>query len=53
MKLTKRTIPQARDYQCNNCKSICCHKDMYDDNICGDCYDKENEKSETAQEMLG
>ena len=52
MKLTKRTIPQARNFQCDNCKSICCHKNMYDENVCGDCYDKENEKSE-AQEITG
>jgi hypothetical protein len=38
MKLNKRTIPQARDYQCDKCKSIKCHKDMYDDNYCYDCY---------------
>lgn len=40
MKLTKRTIPQARDYQCDKCKAILSHKNMYDDKICYDCYDK-------------
>ena len=44
MKLTKRTTPQARDYQCNKCKSICCHRDMYNDSICYDCYDKDSEQ---------
>jgi hypothetical protein len=44
MKLTKHTIPQVRDYQCDKCKSILCHKDMYDDKICYDCYDKEEVK---------
>ena len=42
MKLTNRTTPQARNYQCDKCKFIKCHRDMYDDNICYDCYDKEN-----------
>jgi len=32
MKLTERTSPQARNYQCDKCKSIKCHKDMYDEN---------------------
>ena len=41
MKLTNRTNPQARNYQCNLCKSILTHKQMYDDNICEDCFDKE------------
>jgi len=40
MKLTKRTTPQARDFMCDNCKSILSHKDMYDDNICYECRDK-------------
>lgn len=30
MKLTEKTTPQARNYQCNKCKSIKCHKDMID-----------------------
>ena len=42
MKLTIRTTPQARNYQCDKCKSICCHKDMYDDKICYNCWDNEN-----------
>ena len=46
MKLTKKTIPQARDYQCDKCKSIKCHKDMYDDKICYDCHDENNEDKE-------
>ena len=52
MKLTMRTIPQARNYQCDKCKSICCHKDMYDDNICYDCWDKDelSSKQEEADE---
>ena len=43
MKLTNKTNPQARNYQCNKCKAIKCHKNMYDDNICEDCYVKESE----------
>jgi len=43
MKLTNNTTPQARNHQCDKCKSIKCHKDMYDDKICYDCWDKENE----------
>jgi len=39
MKLTKNTIPQARNYQCNKCKSIKCHKDMANEDICYDCED--------------
>jgi DNA-directed RNA polymerase subunit RPC12/RpoP len=37
MKLTKNTIPQAKNYVCDDCKKICSHKQMYDDNICEDC----------------
>lgn len=44
MKLNKHTIPQARDYQCDKCKGIFCHKDMVDENICYDCQDKINEE---------
>lgn len=40
MKLTNRTTPQALNYQCDVCGAIKCHKDMYDDKICYDCYDK-------------
>lgn len=29
MKLTNNTTPQARNYQCDKCKRIRCHKDMY------------------------
>jgi len=43
MKLTNRTTPQARNYQCDRCKSFLCHRDMYDDNICYECYDKSKE----------
>lgn len=38
MKLTNSTTPQARNYQCGKCKSICCHRDMYDDDLCYDCW---------------
>lgn len=48
MKLTERTTPQARNYQCDKCKSIICHKDMYDDSWCYDCYD---EFKELAKEI--
>jgi hypothetical protein len=41
MKLTKHTIPQARDYQCNKCKDIYCHKDMVNESICWNCIEKE------------
>jgi hypothetical protein len=40
MKLTNRTTPQARNYQCDKCKVITCHKDMSDEKICWDCFDK-------------
>lgn len=50
MKLTMRTIPQARNYQCDKCKSICCHKDMYDDNICYDCWDKEISQQKAVED---
>lgn len=43
MKLTNKTTPQARNYQCDKCKAICCHRDMYNEEICYDCYDKEQE----------
>lgn len=42
MKLTKNTIPQARNYQCDDCKCITSHKRMYDDSICYNCWDKRN-----------
>jgi hypothetical protein len=42
VKLTNRTTPQARNYQCDKCKVIRCHKDMYDDRYCYDCYEKGN-----------
>jgi len=45
MKLTNRTTPQARNYQCDKCKSINTHKQMYDDNICEDCFCEETERS--------
>lgn len=40
MKLTKNTTPQARNYQCDKCKAIKCHQDMYDDSLCYDYYDE-------------
>ena len=40
MKLSNRTTPQAKNYQCDKCKAIKCHKDMYDDKICYECHDK-------------
>lgn len=40
MKLTNNTTPQAKNHQCDKCKSIKCHRDMYDDKICYDCWDK-------------
>jgi len=43
MKLTNKTTPQARNYQCDICKSIKCHKIMYDDNICYCCWDEKQE----------
>lgn len=43
MKLTNRTTPQARNYQCDKCNDINSHKDMYDDKICYDCWDKEED----------
>jgi len=42
MKLTNRTTPQARNYQCDKCKKIRCHKDMYNEKLCYSCWDKEN-----------
>ena len=44
MKLTNKTTPQARNYQCDKCKSICCHKDMYDEKICYACWKRMKEK---------
>ena len=40
MKLTNKTTPQARNYQCDKCKRITNHKEMYDDNLCYDCENK-------------
>lgn len=51
MKLTNKTTPQARNYQCDKCESILCHKDMFDDDICYGCYDKncfDREKEKSA-----
>ena len=48
MKLTNQTTPQARNYQCNKCKGICCHRDMYDENLCYVCFDK----AESIKEIL-
>lgn len=49
MKLTNRTTPQAKNYQCDKCKAIKCHKNMYDDNWCYDCYD---ETQKLAKELV-
>jgi len=50
MKLTNRTTPQAKNYQCDKCKYIFAHIDMYDDNFCYDCYKLDDEK-EKAEEV--
>jgi hypothetical protein len=55
MKLTKNTIPQARNYQCEHCKGIKCHKDMQGDDICYECWDNQGNTSgmlKLKQEML-
>ena len=39
MKLTSRTTPQARNYQCDKCKAIKSHINMYDKDMCNDCFD--------------
>ena len=44
MKLTNKTTPQAKNYQCDKCKEIVTHREMYDDEICYDCYEKENKQ---------
>ena len=31
---------RGRNFQCDDCKRVLGHKDMYDHNICFDCYDK-------------
>jgi len=49
MKLTNRTIPQARNYRCNKCGKIACHKDMYDDSWCYDCYDETQKLAKEVQ----
>ena len=46
MKLTKNTIPQARNYQCDKCKRIYPHIDMYDDKFCYDCKNEEEQENE-------
>lgn len=46
MKLTKNTTPQARNYQCNKCKCITSHKEMYDKDLCYDCWKKERRERE-------
>jgi len=43
MKLTERTTPQAKNYQCDKCKAIKCHKNMYNDDLCYNCYDETQE----------
>ena len=43
MKLTNRTTPQARNHMCDVCRTLLCHKDMYDEKICYDCWDKKQE----------
>lgn len=37
MKLINKTTPRVKNYQCNKCKGIWCHKDMYDDDLCYEC----------------
>ncbi len=37
MKLTKYTIPQAKNYQCEKCNTINNHKDMYNEQYCYEC----------------
>ncbi len=37
MKLTKYTIPQAKNYQCEKCHVINNHKDMYNEQYCYEC----------------
>ena len=44
MKLTNRTTPQAKNHQCNICKRIFSHINMYDINICYNCFDKKVNK---------
>lgn len=46
MKLTKNTTPQAKDHQCDRCKSINAHIDMYDESLCYDCWDKDQESKQ-------
>ncbi|KKN01271.1 hypothetical protein LCGC14_1129290 [marine sediment metagenome] len=41
MKLTNNTTPQARNYQCEKCKGIKCHKNMAGERFCYDCEDLE------------
>ena len=50
MKLTNRTEPQARNYQCNKCKRIMCHKNMYDIAICDTCWEKAQKKDGVRDE---
>ncbi len=49
MKLTNRTIPQAKNYQCDKCKAIKCHANMHDDNVCYECWYKENTEGENTE----
>lgn len=44
MRLTDKTIPQVKRYQCDKCKKICCHKEMFDSYLCYECYDIEFER---------
>ena len=46
MKLTNKTTPQARNYQCDKCKAIKSHKNMYDDDLCYDCHDGISEEND-------
>ena len=48
MKLTNRTTPQAENHQCDKCKEIFCHKEMYDESLCYECFD-EKEKQENER----
>lgn len=46
MKLTNNTTPQARNYQCDKCKEINKHIDMYDEGLCYECWDKDQESKQ-------
>ena len=52
MKLTNRTTPQAKNHQCNICKRIFSHINMYDINICYNCFDKKVNKMNQAEQLF-